>query len=604
VPDWKAVEEGVPPPGYWVCAYANNQWRLDEELVDDLSKTSFRKALELAEAVKDADIAATARENLATLAALVGEQGAGADPIANVASHLRQGDVQAARKAVPRPPETDRRGVVRALIADALIDRTEGHLDDANAKLRIALGQAREGGLVRETAACLAELGTLYSLSGRFDVALQLYQEAVGLVAGTSFRLREVAYRVEAGRVAVRMGELTQADNQLEVAAVVATHIEDPVGHARIEELRGQLDDRRDKPQEAAGHLQAAIQTYQARGHVADVARVQAELATVWAGRDESATKKAKAKALRAFEAAKNPAGPAHVEVALGLGYARRGELDHALAAFLEAARLGEALGTERGTQIANQARENAAQALQALGHTDALADEMAQATDLSGVMARQEGFKAAEGAYKRGLDAYNEGRYGEAVAAFTEAIRGFSTLGELGHASTSRRGRGWALRGAALLLPAGESLPHLEQAEQDAIAVGDTELRVKAMTSAALAAAELGRKDASKRLNAAAELAERTGMSDEAGMAYARIAEVATSLEARASAARRALDLRGAQDAEAVYAMYSVAVDAYNDGDAELALALADEIAPNAGSLQEAVEGVRTAARAALDEG
>ena len=86
--------------------------------------------------------------------------------------------------------------------------------------------------------------------------------------------------------------------------------------------------------------------------------------------------------------------------------------------------------------------------------------------------------------------------------------------------------------------------------------------------------------------------------------MAYARIAEVATSLEARASAARRALDLRGAQDAEAVYAMYSVAVDAYNDGDAELALALADEIAPNAGSLQEAVEGVRTAARAALDEG
>jgi len=48
VVDWKALEEGMPPPGYWVCAYANNQWRLDEELVDDLSMTSFRKALALA----------------------------------------------------------------------------------------------------------------------------------------------------------------------------------------------------------------------------------------------------------------------------------------------------------------------------------------------------------------------------------------------------------------------------------------------------------------------------------------------------------------------------------------------------------------------------
>ena len=34
---------------YWVCAYANNQWKLDEELVDDLTQTSFRKALDKAE---------------------------------------------------------------------------------------------------------------------------------------------------------------------------------------------------------------------------------------------------------------------------------------------------------------------------------------------------------------------------------------------------------------------------------------------------------------------------------------------------------------------------------------------------------------------------
>ena len=31
------------------AAAANNQWRLEEELVSDLSQTSFRKALELCE---------------------------------------------------------------------------------------------------------------------------------------------------------------------------------------------------------------------------------------------------------------------------------------------------------------------------------------------------------------------------------------------------------------------------------------------------------------------------------------------------------------------------------------------------------------------------
>lgn len=34
---------------YWVCAYANNQWKLAEELADELSQTSFRKALDLSE---------------------------------------------------------------------------------------------------------------------------------------------------------------------------------------------------------------------------------------------------------------------------------------------------------------------------------------------------------------------------------------------------------------------------------------------------------------------------------------------------------------------------------------------------------------------------
>jgi len=182
------------------------------------ARESFESSASTATEVGDEATLKVARENLATLAALTGTGGQGGDAISTVVARLRAGDLAGARESVPTPPESDRRGAVRALLADALVDRAEGAFDAANVKVRTALGLARQGGLVRETAACLAELGTLYSLSGRFDTSLQLHQEAVGLVAGTSFRLREVAYRVEAGRVAVRLGDLRQARNQLDAA--------------------------------------------------------------------------------------------------------------------------------------------------------------------------------------------------------------------------------------------------------------------------------------------------------------------------------------------------------------------------------------------------
>ncbi|MFK7930573.1 MAG: hypothetical protein AB8H79_20475, partial [Myxococcota bacterium] len=62
-------------------------------------------------------------------------------------------------------------------------------------------------------------------------------------------------------------------------------------------------------------------------------------------------------------------------------------------------------------------------------------------------------------------------------------------------------------------------------------------------------------------------------------------------------------VDLRGTGDTESAYAMYSVAVDAFNDGDLELALELAEEIAPYAGTLSDAVEQVRAAAQEQLQE-
>ena len=38
---------GGRPPHYWVCAYANNQWTLASELVEDLAETSFARAMRI-----------------------------------------------------------------------------------------------------------------------------------------------------------------------------------------------------------------------------------------------------------------------------------------------------------------------------------------------------------------------------------------------------------------------------------------------------------------------------------------------------------------------------------------------------------------------------
>ena len=38
---------GSRPPRYWVCAYANNQWTLASELVEDLAETSFARAMRI-----------------------------------------------------------------------------------------------------------------------------------------------------------------------------------------------------------------------------------------------------------------------------------------------------------------------------------------------------------------------------------------------------------------------------------------------------------------------------------------------------------------------------------------------------------------------------
>ena len=46
--NWKFVPDDTKSI-YWVCAYANNQWKLDDALTEDPGETSFHKAMALAD---------------------------------------------------------------------------------------------------------------------------------------------------------------------------------------------------------------------------------------------------------------------------------------------------------------------------------------------------------------------------------------------------------------------------------------------------------------------------------------------------------------------------------------------------------------------------
>jgi tetratricopeptide (TPR) repeat protein len=582
-----------------------NQGLIRLDLGDpDAAETRFDEALLHAQAAGDPATIALCERNLATARARRGA-GPGGDELDRVAARLRQGDVAGARAAVPRALDQDRRGATRALLADAAVDRAEGRLDDANVKARTALGLARDAGLVRESGAALAQIGGLYMLAGRFGQALETFQEAIGTVAGTSLRVQELGYRVEAGRAAVRLGDLRQAVAQLERAEGVAARVDDAALATRLDELRGQLLEASGQVEEGARKLAAAHSGWERLGYPADAARVATDLVALHAGRSEVERARWAAVAAAAFAKAGDRAGPAHVEVASGLGFARRGQLEPALAAFARAAKLGEGLGTARGAQIAAHARVNAAQALKALGHGDAASARLAGGPDLAAAVAAQERFSAAEGDYEAGLGAFERGDHQAARQAFQRAVTGFERLGEQGLALRARRARGWAARNEALRLDPAAASALYELALRDGEAAGDAELAAKAEVGAALASAALGRTEAPRRLLAAAERAERAGMVDEAVQCLGELAERAGPLSARHAVVRRALALSPGAP-EGVHAAYSLAVDAYNDGDHALALVLVAEIGSDAGPLAEAVEAVRSAAgeavRAAAD--
>ena len=558
-----------------------------------LAEKDFLAAKEDADLSAAADLQTRVAENLGVVAALRGSSGA-RDPLGQIAEKLRVGDVAGARSVVP-PTPLGRREQIEAWLAEGAVSRAEGRMDAAVAAFERALGLAREGGLVRDTSYALAQIGVVYGLQGRYPLALDRLQEAVGLVGGTSFRVNELSYRIEAGRVAVRLGDFEQAKAQLAAVREVSRGLEDPLGIARAGELEGLLLASTGDLDGAVAAFSGAKTAFEGRGYWAEAARIATALVEVRAG--TAGVDSAKSDAQELFRKSGDPVGPAHVAFSEGLGLWRMKQSEPALKAFAEATRLGESVGTDRGRQVARVAKENAALLLRAMGRTE---EAIARGGGLEAAVADADAFQKYGESYEKGRALFDARRFEEAEQQFAEAEKGFSALKEVAYARRAAVAGGWARYNEAIGAPGPDAFRTWMALAEQGRGWEEPDLAIRAQAAAALKASELNLKEALGLLRKSAPEVERMGFQSLAVQTWAELAIKETALDDRVIAARRSFSL-GNGDATGVYAMYSAAVDAYNAGENALALSLVEQALPNAGDLGDELIAVRDAATAAV---
>ena len=216
--------------------------------------------------------------------------------------------------------------------------------------------------------------------------------------------------------------------------------------------------------------------------------------------------------------------------------------------------------------------------------------------------MARHHAFLGAKKSYREGLKAYQHGRYSEAEEFFGTARAVFVDLGEQSLAKSEQRSMLWARWNtfAAMKSLPGELFETLIRQAQE---LDEQELVLRARIAQLSQHRREGVVVTVEEMMRAADQAERQGLTELAGQCWSELAEMGTDLDWRAGAAVRAHELRGVGDKIGVYALYSVAVDAYGADRYDLAKRLALRVRNEAGSLQDALEELLSAIDAVVDE-
>ena len=562
------------------------------------AKDSFQRALSMAEELGLPNLAEDARRGLDAVSAQQqdnqGSAAAGTTSSLNaLAAALRRGAMGAAAQHLEQleaQADTPRERVELNLAKGAFY-RAQGSPDAAAEALMVCLLDARRAGLAWETAQALYGLGIAHSLAGRLDLAVSFLAEAEAEAQAGGFEASAVEIGLEIGLTALRLGRVEVAQGYLDRSTKALVGMDHPAAEARAAELQGAL---RGQAQDHAGATQAYMQAldwYQAKGSYADAARVCVGLVRVSAGHDMDAAKEWGDRAVALHGQFSDPLGPAHVALAMGLGLAEAKQMDQALVQFATAAELGRASDRRQGAFIADTAERNAAQALAVLGASPEAA-ALAAAQGLEGVTAHHGALSTALQEYEQGIEAYRQGRYVDAQRRFESSGSRLEDLGESAYAAQAERALLWASYNVAVSLPPAESLVFWAEILADAQRLDEQELEVRAQAEQAVSLAQMGQPKADAALKKAAEKAESSGYPRVAARCYAQLSELPAPLAERVAWAERAFALQPSAKGS-VYAMYGVAVDAYNADDLALARRLALAALPQAGDLKEPLQGV-----------
>lgn len=547
---------------------------------DAAAAEAWRQAASTAER---ASLHAVRAEALAQLAAL--EHAGSADLIGRTAESLRAGDLVGADAQIAAMRGGSAREQVQAALAAGMVARARGRWAEAASALASAVARARDLGLVREVAAAELEHARVLRLQGEVDEAKAALSRALALVEGGSHRLRQLDVHAALAELALEQGALSEAGGQVAAVRALVAQVEQPMAALRLAELEGRLAFAQGSPEAGAEALERAAEGWSRRGAWAEAARVGAA-EVLWLEASGRSSVAAVARALGWFERASDRQGPAHVAIARGLGLARSGALDGALEAFGAAE---QAAAAASSPALVTVARANAAEVWVRLGH-----QRTGLPSGATEIVAAHERFVGAQASYDAARRAFDARRYAEAERAFVSARAAFEALGEVTHATAARRGAAWARWNAASGSVGPSAIVTFSAVQQEAEGFGDAELAARAAAGAALVAAELRSADAVGRLRRAVVQVEAQGLSALAGRCWSYLAELEPAFDDRLRAARAAHALGGRAG---VYAMYVVALHAYQQDAPELAVELIDEVTGDVGDLGSSLAEVRAAA-------
>lgn len=551
---------------------------LDQGRASD-AKAGFEAAKAAATTQGDGALAGAASQGLLAAAGLSGGD-------TGVGALLGKGDVKGAMAEAQKQVSvaTNRRQKLNAELDLAAVERAQGNLDGSVMRLRTAVDAARDAGMVREVAIGLGNLGLAYTLLGQHPLAADALRAGVNEANRAGYRVVEADLRSELGFALVHMANTSGAVEQQRACGALLAKMDYPAGIARQAELGGAIASEQGDIATASQALTQAADWYVAHGRPLDAARVETQLAAAWQRSDPGKAESFAKKAEGYFVAANEPLGPAHVALARALADARAKRLSEALAGFARAASLGEAAGTGSGAALARVARQDAASTLVALGAGQDIAALAAQ-QGLGDLVTRASSMQAGFDAYDAAVKDYDAHGWERARQGFTAAQAAFAKLGETAYATRAHRAAVWSQYNATISLPAAQALAAWSKLLPEAGQVEDPELYARAYGAAAVAVHQAGQGNPTDRLNECVRRAAALGIDDVEARCHGALAERDGDIDARAKEARAAHALMPA-GAETTYALYSVAVDAYNADRTDLARELATLARPNAGAL------------------